>query len=71
MVGLVNCKNEKDPLKNEGTRVVTIFPIISQVVFLQTLKGSYLISPWSVLPNFEPIEDVMVVFVTCKNKEAF
>ena len=25
MVGLVTCKNEEDPSKNEGTRVVTIF----------------------------------------------
>ena len=25
MVGLVICKNEEDPSKNEGTRVVTIF----------------------------------------------
>ena len=24
MVGLVICKNEKDPSKNEGTRVVTV-----------------------------------------------
>ena len=25
MVGLVICKNEEDPFKNEGTRVVAIF----------------------------------------------
>ena len=25
MVGLVTCKNEEDPLENEGTRVVTTF----------------------------------------------
>ena len=25
IVGLVNCKNEEDPSKNEGTRVVTTF----------------------------------------------
>ena len=25
MVGLVTCKNEEDPSKNEGTRVVTTF----------------------------------------------
>ena len=25
MVGLVICKNEEDPYKNEGTRVVTTF----------------------------------------------
>ena len=23
MVGLITCKNEEDPIKNEGTRVVT------------------------------------------------
>ena len=25
MVNLVTCKNEEDPLENEGTRVVTMF----------------------------------------------
>ena len=41
MVGLVTCKNEEDPSKNEGTRVVqNIFPIISLWGFFQTRKGS-------------------------------
>ena len=26
MIGLVTCKNEEDPSKNEGTREVTTFP---------------------------------------------
>ena len=35
----------------------------------QTLKGSYLRSPWSILPNFELVRDIMVVLITCKNEE--
>ena len=39
--GLVNCKNEGDPSKNESTRVVTTFhAIISLWGFFKMLKGS-------------------------------
>ena len=35
MVVLVTCKNEEDPIKNEGARVVTRL-----LIDFQTLKGS-------------------------------
>ena len=34
------CKNEEDPIKNEGASVHKISPIISIWGFFQTLKGS-------------------------------
>ena len=41
MIVLITCKNKKDPIKNEGSRVLTRFsPIISLWKFFQTLKGS-------------------------------
>ena len=32
-------------------------------------QGQLTLVPGQILPNFEPIQDVMVVFITCKNKE--
>ena len=41
MVVLVTCKNEKDPIKNEGSRVLTrLSPLLVYGIFFQTLKGS-------------------------------
>ena len=37
MVVLLTCKNEEDPIKKEGTGVLTRLYV---VVFFQTLKGS-------------------------------
>ena len=45
IVVLVSCKNEEDQMKNEGA-ANKIYPIISLWEFFQTLKGSYLRSPW-------------------------
>ena len=41
MVVLVTYKNEKDPVKNEGPRVLTTFsPLYVYGIFFHTLKGS-------------------------------
>ena len=40
MVGLVICKNEEDPSKIEGTRVVTHFSHYKSMGIFQVLKGS-------------------------------
>ena len=37
---LVICKNEEDPIKNEGPRVATTFLLLSLWGFFQTLKGN-------------------------------
>ena len=70
MVDLVTCKNEEDASKMKALKCGhNISPIISLWGFFKMLRGSLLLSPWSILPNFEPIQDFMVVLVTCKNKE--
>ena len=43
-----------------------IFSIISLWDFFQRLKGSQLLSPWSVLAKFELIQALMYIMVTCK-----
>ena len=62
MVVLHTCKNEEDPIKNEGARVLTRF--------FQTLKGAANSEVSSgILPKFELIQAFMVVLIACKNKE--
>ena len=47
-------KNEEDPIKSEGTGVVTTFShIISLWGFFKILKGSLLINPWSDPADFQ------------------
>ena len=40
IVVLVTCKNEEDPIKTEGARVLTRFSPLCLWDFFQTLKGS-------------------------------
>ena len=40
IVVLITCKNEEDPIKNEGARVLTSFPDFKSMGIFQPLKGS-------------------------------
>ena len=63
---LVFCKNEDDPIKNEGARVLTIFsPIIS--LWGSRAVNSAVLGP--IWPNLELVRDIMTVLVTCKNEK--
>ena len=61
---LVACKNEEDPIKNEGARVVT-------TLFIDFSDAQGQLTPISdgILPKFKPIQAFMVDLVTCKNEE--
>ena len=62
---LVACKNEEDPIKNEGVRVViTLFINFSNAQGQLTPKFSD-----GILPKFKPIQAFMVGLVICKNEE--
>ena len=39
MIGLVICKNEEDPSKNEGTRVVTTFSHFKSMGIFPNAQG--------------------------------
>ena len=70
MVVLVTCKNEEDPSKNEGSRVVTTFlPILVYGDFFKSSGAANSLVSGPILPNFKPTGDFVVVLVTCKNKE--
>ena len=68
MVGLVTCKNEEDPSKNEGTRVVTTFlPVYGDVSRRSRAANSTV--QGLICPNFKPTRDYMCFLVACKNEE--
>ena len=64
MVVLVTCRNEEDPIKNEGARVVTIFFIN----FLDA-QGDLIKICDGILMKFKLIQAFIVVLIVCKNEE--
>ena len=65
IVVLVTCKNEKDLIKNKGSRVLKRFSPLS-LGFFSNAQGQ--LTPQYVT-NFELIRDYIVVLPTCKNAE--
>ena len=65
MFVLHTCKNEGDPIKNEGARVLTRLC----VVFFRRSRAAYSEVSGGLQPKFELIQSFIVVLVTCKNEE--
>ena len=67
---LVTCKNEEDPIKNEGARVFTRFlPLLVYGDFLIWSRAGNSTVLGRIWLKFELVRDIMVVLLTCKNKE--
>ena len=64
MVVLVTCKNEEDPIKNEGARVLTS----SYIDFRRSRAANSAVSG-VIPPKFKLIQALMIVLFTCKNEE--
>ena len=70
MVVLVIYKNEEDAIINKGSRVVTtLLPLYAYGYFSRRSRATNSSVPCQILPNFKPIQDFIVVFITCKYKE--
>ena len=70
MIVLFTCKNEEDPSKYEGTRVVTTFlPLKVYADFPKCSRAAYSAVPGLIWLNSEPIRDFNDVLVTCKNED--
>ena len=65
MVVLVTCKYEKDPIKNEGARV------LNKIIccFFRCSRAANSEVSGGILPKFELIQAFIVFLVTCKNEE--
>ena len=64
MLVRVTCKNEEDPIKNEGTVVVTSLSLIFQMLQCSLLSSQR----WD-FHKIQLIQAIMVVLVTCKYEE--
>ena len=70
IVVLPICKNEDDRFKIKSTRVVTIdLTLYVYGNFSSCSRAAYSTVQGLISPNFESIQDFMVVLVTCKNEE--
>ena len=65
MVVLVTCKNEEDPIKNEGARVVTTLSID----FFRRPRAANSEVSDVILPKFKVTQAFMVGLVIYKNEE--
>ena len=63
MVVLLTCKNEEDPIKNEGARVLT------RLLFFRRSRAANSVVSGGIMPKFKLIQALMVVLVTCKNEK--
>ena len=61
---LITCKYEKNPIKNSGENVMTVYGDFSR---RSRAANSAVFGP--IWPNFELVRDVMDVLVTCKYEE--
>ena len=66
MVVLHTCKNEEDPIKNEGARVLTKLYVV--IFFFRRPRAANSEVSGGILPKFELIQAFIVVLVTCKNE---
>ena len=64
MVVLHTSKNEEDPIKNEGDRVLTRL-----CCFFRCSRAANSKVSGGILPEFELIQAFIVVLVICKNEE--
>ena len=64
IVVLVTCKNEEDPIKNEGARMLT-----SLLFDFSDAQGQLTLVSGGIPRKFELIQAFIVVLITCKNKK--
>ena len=69
MVILVICKNEEDPIKNEGSRVLTRFPHYKFMGLVKRSRAANSAVCGQIRPTFEIVRALIVVLPTCKTEE--
>ena len=64
------CKNKEDPIKNKGPRAFTRFlPLSVYWDFSRRSMAGNSAVHGQIWSNFELVQDLMVVLITCKNEE--
>ena len=64
---LIACKYEKDQMKNSGENVMTSFsPLLVYGIFFRSSRAANSVVHGRILANFELIQALMYIIVTCK-----
>ena len=64
---LIACKYEKDQMKNSGENVMTTYsPFKSMGFFFRRSRAANSVVHGRISPNFELIQALMYIIVTCK-----
>ena len=64
---LIDCKYEKDQMKNRGENVMTSFsPLKVYGIFFRRSRAANSVVHGRISPNFELIQALMFIIVTCK-----
>ena len=66
---LLTCKNEEDPIKIEGARVLKTFLPFCHWDFFRRSRATYSAICCSIGLKFKLVRDFMVVLLICKNEE--
>ena len=67
MHDLIACKYEKDQMKNSGENVMTSFSTLSVYgIFFRRSRAANSVVHGRISPNFELIQALMYIIVTCK-----
>ena len=69
IVVLVTCKNEEDPIKNEGARVLTRFSHYVYGNFFRRSRAANSAVLGRIWLKFELVQDIIAVLDTCKYEE--
>ena len=64
---LIDCKYEKDQMKNRGENVMASFsPLNVYWIFFRRSRAANSVEHGRISPNFELIQALMYIIVTCK-----
>ena len=70
MIVLITCENKKDPINNEGSRVLIRFsPLYVYRNFFKRSRAANSAVHGQIVPNFTLVRDIMLDLHTCKNEE--
>ena len=63
---LIACKYEKDQMKNSGENVMPFSPLYVYGIFFRRSRAANSVVHGQISPNFELIQALMYIIVTCK-----
>ena len=69
MVVLVTCKNDEDPIENEGARVLTNLSNYKSMGIFRPSRAAYSAVLGRMWPKIVLVRDIIFVLITCKYEQ--